>query len=492
MKQKKFIFLSLFILIIFGGFLRLYKIKTLGTFHSDQAIELTHTLEILRGKLRLIGIKTSISEVHNGAVMYYLLAPLLWLFKYDPVAGGILQSLLSLATIPLIFILGKKMANNLTGLMAAFFVAISPLLISYSRQTLLAFYPLFFSALILLILNSLLEKFSLKKTFLLGLLLGFSLQIHYLTITWFFLALISPYFLFKKKKKKLFPFFILLISGFIAGLLPLIIFELRHDFFNTRMLFSYFQENTSTAFSQQYFLKFWPLVLEELLLTKQTFLATVSFILIIFLSFKRFLKKRKTSLIEKLCLVQFSINFVILFFVSLKHHSFKTQKAINAFIPLILLTSFSLVFLAKKVFPKKQKLILLITCLFLILINFSSFRLQKNHGEFMKEGWDLIGTQKAANIIISDLDHKAFNVAMYVDAENQGLPLRYFLEVAGKKPLGIAKYGEAEILYLLKEPEANLYKITIWELTSFGSFKIAKQWSIQNGFLLYRLEKNTN
>ena len=79
---------------------------------------------------------------------------------------------------------------------------------------------------------------------------------------------------------------------------------------------------------------------------------------------------------------------------------------------------------------------------------------------------------------------------MVVDAQNQGLPLRYFLENMQKEPLPFTDYGNADLLYVLAEPEIDLKKIKIWEIESFGNFKIDKSWPIQNGFLLYRLSKN--
>ena len=86
--MKKRVLICLLFILILGSFLRFYRIRHLSTFLTDQAIELAGSRQILKGKLTLIGIKTSISEVRNGAVMYYLLAPFLYFFKYDPIAGG--------------------------------------------------------------------------------------------------------------------------------------------------------------------------------------------------------------------------------------------------------------------------------------------------------------------------------------------------------------------------------------------------------------------
>jgi len=70
--MNKYKTLILFIaIILIAASLRLYRINQLGTFLADQAIELEGTYQILQGKFTLIGIKTSVSEIRNGAVMYY-------------------------------------------------------------------------------------------------------------------------------------------------------------------------------------------------------------------------------------------------------------------------------------------------------------------------------------------------------------------------------------------------------------------------------------
>src|SRR3990172_520341 len=98
----------LILTVLLGLLIRWWRIDDFATFRGDQAIELGSSWDILQGRFTLIGIKTSVSEVRNGAVMYYLLAPFLYLTRGHPVAGGILQTFLQLISIVIVYIIGRR------------------------------------------------------------------------------------------------------------------------------------------------------------------------------------------------------------------------------------------------------------------------------------------------------------------------------------------------------------------------------------------------
>lgn len=461
----------LFVLIIaLGGFLRLYRIEQLGTFLTDQAIELSSSREILQGKFTLIGIKTSNSELHNGAVMYYLLTPFLSVFNFDPVAGGILQTLLSLGAVALVFTLSP---------IAAILVAISPLLVIYSRQTLLAFYPLFFDVLGLVLIYKITIKQSRLLSLALGILLGFSLQIHYSVISVLIFSLIFPLFFLKKNFWK--SFYFIFTLGFILGFLPMIFFELRHEFFNLQMLFKYLQTPQNTTVSPSIF-NFWQETIAALFLGNNGNLATGFLFIFPALTFY-FWKKLNT--LEKLCLGQILavIIFTVIFRRDLRPPIILiAHYGLAAFVPIFILTTGYL----RRLLPRPLLIILL---LLLFCLNFPNYGLTNNHGYTMSDGWTLGGVKKTAEIIQKDIQGKNYNVIMFVDAQNQAFPLRYFLDYTDNPPLKIDNYSGANFLYVLVRPGLDLKTTHIWELDSFGSYKIGQIWEIQNEFLLYRLEK---
>ncbi|MBI3380162.1 glycosyltransferase family 39 protein [Candidatus Gottesmanbacteria bacterium] len=471
-------------IIFLGFFLRFYHIRELTTFRGDQAIELTGAANILKGKFTLIGIKTSNSELHNGAVMYYLLAPFLFLFHFDPVAGGVLQSILSLATIPIVYLLGKKFANEKIALLSAFIVATSSLLIHFSRQTLLAFYPLFFSGLAFFLVTLITRKFDKYFWLILGILLGFMLQVHYSTLAVFLFTLaIGLFFIPQKFKLK---YYLFTIVGFLIGFLPMIIFELRHEFFNTKMLISLVKGlQRGSNISAFNILSYWQNTISLLFLGQKIFLGNFFLPLIsLYLIWKK-----KLSLLEKLSLLQIFSTFLFsLVFV----HQNTEHYLITAYIPLIILTTSAVYNISNALKNKLAKASIFIVFLFgLFILNFYSSGFFDNHGWTMDDGWNLPGLEKTAKIIANDLTTSSYNVVMVVDAENQGLPLRYFLDIWGKTPLPVEKYDKALYLYVVTQPKIKLSEISMFEINSFGAYNIDKTWPIQNGFTLFRLSHRT-
>ncbi len=480
-------FFLLLAVLFLGAFLRFYRIGELATFRGDQAKELLGAAEILGGHLTLIGIKTSLSEVRNGAVMYYLLAPFLLIFRFNPVAGGVLQLLLSLATVVTVFFLGKSLGGLRLGLLVAFLIATSALLVDYARQTMLAFYPLFFVSLSLFLLWRIIIHFSRLRVFLLGLLLGFMLQVHYSTLVPLLVAFAAP-FIFLKRAKIL-DYFLFIILGFLVGFSPIIAFELRHEFFQTKMLLSFLEKSGESYFPAHpgLYLSYWVKILGQLLFGGKQFLGLLFLLFLSIGTFFRYLRG-KINTLEKLCLLEILMTALfILFFVK---ETTTVHYAIPAFIAIILLTGSLLASLGvtKRSLPATLGLVGIM--LLFLVINFPAYELGRDHGGTMQKGWSVTGVRKAAEYIARDADEKKFNVAMVVDQENQGFPLRYFLFVLGKNPLGVEYYQEADILYVVTEPGINLSQITMWEITAFSPFCEIRIWPIQNGYRLYRLEKS--
>lgn len=468
--KTKILLLFFLLIVTFGGFLRLYRIGDLGTFLTDQAVELSGARDILHGKFTLIGIKTSNSELRNGAVMYYSLAPFLSIFNFDPVAGGVLQTLLALGTIALVFVLSP---------VASALLALSPLLVIYSRQTLLAFFPLFFDVLGLFLIYKIVCKPNRFYYFFLGTLLGFSLQIHYSVISVLIFSLIFPIF-FLNRKHWIF-FYTFWIAGFIFGFFPMILFELRHDFFNIRMLLKYLQAFHQPNATVSLF-GFWQETIAALFLGNNKNLATI-FIFLFPTLIVYFWKK--LNILERLCIAQIicTLIFTIVFQRDLRPPIILiAHYGLSAFTPIFILCASFLC----RLLPRT---LLIISLLFLVYLNFSAYGLANNHGYTMSEGWTLQGVKKSAQIIQSDNQGKNYNVVMLVDAQNQAFPLRYFLNDTNNPPLKIENYSGADFLYVIVRPNLDLKSTHIWELDSFGSYTIGQIWEIQNGYRLFRLEK---
>ena len=217
------------------------------TFLGDEGRDVLVVYNILHGKLTLLGPTSSVGGFFLGPIYYYFMAPFLWLFNYNPVGPAVMVALFGVATVWLIYKFCSDLFNKRVGLIAALLYAISPLVIAYSRSSWNPNPLPFFSLLSLFTLYKGIVKKSYKLIFASGILLGISMQLHYLAM--FLAFIIFLYILFteifverfnlKKLLLSLIKKYSLVLSGFVIGWLPFLAFELRHGFLNIKKIFDF-------------------------------------------------------------------------------------------------------------------------------------------------------------------------------------------------------------------------------------------------------------
>ena len=90
---------------------------------------------ILQGDPAFIGPQTSIGNMYLGPLYYYMMAPFLLLWNFNPVGPAIMVALLGTLTIAFTWWVGRTWFSPLAGLIAAFFFSISPVAIIYSKSS---------------------------------------------------------------------------------------------------------------------------------------------------------------------------------------------------------------------------------------------------------------------------------------------------------------------------------------------------------------------
>lgn len=479
MKAKGYIIccMTLFFIVLLGIALRIYKMGELAVFLADQASDSTAVLQMLRGKFTLLGPVTSVGGFYNGPIVYYLMLPFYWLFRGDPLSGTIFQSFFSIATIPVVYLIGKKINSRRVGLSAAFFFAVSPLMVDYSRAALIPYPAVFFSTLILYLLLWLREKFSIVVTLILGGLIGCIIQMHYLTISFVLLAGLYPFFVNKKSLNL--KYFISLGTGIIAGLSPFLLFEVRHQFLNTTLFLRYLSSGRAAEKSIVYALTIWPDVTAQILFGNIYLLGIVGFLLIFVSCIFLFFKKRK----EYSWLSLFFLLFVIIEIISLVYgRKLQTHYVISFHVPLILMCAVTLNYLLK------NKYILIVALVALLLLNAAVWNLNLDRHP-VQDRLNIADFKRAAGFITQDKKAN-YNVAMDAEGDNRAMPLRYMLKLKGENPMTYEDYGGADILYFIGEKNKPLSKMTMWEYTSFGGKYVSKKWDVNDQYYLYKLTKN--
>lgn len=181
-----------------------------------------------------IGPPTSLGQVYMGPFFYYFMAPWLILWRFHPIGLAYGTALLSIVGLCGVYAIAYTISKK-TALLTLILTAFSFTLTYYARfawnPNLLPYISFAFIFLAFFIT----KKSRFLLAFLLGSIAAVILQFHLLGIIIVGTGLI--YVIIRTKLKNIFGF----VSGFILFSVPLIIFDLRHSFLNTRNFVSYLQ-----------------------------------------------------------------------------------------------------------------------------------------------------------------------------------------------------------------------------------------------------------
>ncbi len=237
---------TLVVILLVGGFLRLYKIDQYLTFLGDEGRDVLIVRRMIQElHPALIGPQTSVGNMYLGPLYYYLMLPPLLLFNYSPVGPAVMVALFSLATIALIWWAGRQWFGRIEALAVSTLYAISSTTIIYSRSSWNPNVMPFFALLTMYGIWKV-AKFGYWRWLVASAVsFAFVLQSHYLglllapTIV-LFVALSPKKTGFKKHIALAAIIFLLLMS-------PLLWFDLRHNFLNSRAIIAFFSNRQTTV-----------------------------------------------------------------------------------------------------------------------------------------------------------------------------------------------------------------------------------------------------
>lgn len=491
MKLKQIILTNwtIIIILIVAAILRFWRLEALTTFSGDQGYDfLVVKRMLIDGKSTLLGPKlgpySSIGNVYLGPAYYYLIAPSLLIFNFDPIGPSILMVFLSIATVVIIYQIGLKFFSKNVAILASALYAFNAALIEQSRVALNPFSSPFFASIALLSTAQIIteKKQSVMWPVVLGLALGILFQLHYLTIALTF-AVVLTFIFFKKLKQIAY-----LTVTFLIAISGQILFELRHQFFITNQIIRRISQGSDISSPPILKLQ----IPQSLRILSKTFLSTDHFIFLFVLAMVILLitymsKTGKSKVIILLAMSILSSVFVAsLYSASLQLHYFAV-----IYPSMVILIAISIVQIFDVLKNFLLRTIFFIFVVQLFAINVLNFDLGRNNGYTMPKGWNLIGVKKAASIIASDVtSSKKFNVAATLDGDTRARPYRYLLEVKNKIPLDVEHYPDSDVIYLVsRDEEETIKKYVVWEVASFAPFEINKLSDVQNGIKVYKLAR---
>jgi 4-amino-4-deoxy-L-arabinose transferase-like glycosyltransferase len=483
--------------------MRLYKISDYMTFLGDEGRDALVAKGMLEGHFTLLGPRSSAGDFFMGPMYYYFITPFLWLWHLDPVGPAIMVALFSVATIFLIYWVGKKFFNTPAGLFAAAIYAVSPLVITYSHSSWNPDILPFFALLAMyMTFKGVATTRSWKYFIFTGLLLGISIQLHYLALL---LGFVIAVYLFcaewyLNERIKLLPLlkhYLEILFGFLIGISPFLAFEMRHGFPNTKAIFSFiFNEKVPGTPAPYYVIvsnvffrifarllinfptpdhfTFYPLIQIQLWGVAAMLIAGAA----IYALWK--VKNRFVSMLLGMWL-GFGVLLLGFYHKSIYDYLFTFIFPLPALLVGNLLGQ---LFTYKHDTDKKMEKILGISASLLIFIAIFSVNLAGQPFQYgankQKEQ-----TEQIAKFVIQQTNNKPFNFAL-LSKGNSDHAYRYYLEVLGHKPVTIEntqidpqrKSVTDQLLIVCEDVTCQPLGNSLWEVAGFGRAAIVKSWDV--------------
>ncbi len=215
--------LLFFVIFFCGAFLRFYKLRSSFNLNTEVAVQLLAMKDsILGGYIPSIGPPSSHQWLFFSPLFYWLYIPIMIFTKFDPFMPTVVGSVVNLSAIPLYYFLVKKYWSNKTAVLTCVFLSFSPILVEYSRWSILYTYVVPLSSIYFLYL---LKSLELKKHILLTyLFIGILSSFHFSAII--FAPITAMVFYIKHKRYN--PIDIRnMILGFLIPFIPLFLIDIK-------------------------------------------------------------------------------------------------------------------------------------------------------------------------------------------------------------------------------------------------------------------------
>lgn len=484
-------------ILLTGSFLRLYRIADYLTFLGDEGRDVLVVKRlIVDHDFILLGPTASVGGFFLGPMYYYMMAPFLWLFRLDPVGPAVMVALFGIVSIFLVYYVGKQFFGTMAGLIASSLYAVSPVVIAYSRSSWNPNLVPFCSILLVFFLWKYALERKKRNLFVIGLIWGVGIQFHYLFS--FLMILTFVWLVIVERSARVIKSGFLVFSGFLITFSPFIAFEIRHNFSNTRALFSFLKAGNETGFTATGFattigdVSFrsfgrllyrmpnyelwnsfadWQIILWNIVTKASLYLGVTVFIVFVgqrFFGAKTI--KREQWWAGLLCLLWFIFSLVLFGFYrrGIYDYYFGIFFAFPFFSLGVILSQIA-----------KTKTGVLVAVLFWVGLLYFNW---EGRPFVYPPNKQLEQTKTIARQALSMIAEEPYNFAL-LTATNSDHAYRYFFEIWGKKPIPIEQISKDperktvtnQLLVICENPSCHPLGESLWEIAGFGRAEIAAE-----------------
>ncbi len=476
--------------LFFGAYLRLVNFTSTMQFLGDQGRDAIIAKQILKDKdIVLIGPVTSTGNMYLGPLYYYFMVPFLALSYPSPVGPAYAVAILSIFTLWVLYYLGKEMVGEKAALIATLLMTISTVAVAHSR---FSWNPNLAPLVAIVLLWASYRALTKSSWYviLMSICIAVLVQLHYVTLLTIPAAgsiwLMVLYRFFKNKGKAVVPFVASTVIGvvlFLISLTPLVIFDLRHDFINTKALGTFVskdQGNVTKISSAQKIAKVVRethgrsiFVLAEMYVGKNRQLNTL--IAIALLGTLLYVWKEKKDQ-EK---AGYSVLLVYLLW-GIIGLSFYQSSVFAHYVAYLYPVTYLIYGIAITTWAKHKLGLIVSGALF---IGFVVWNLL--HLPFKPLSWTVEDVERGAQTIYDRVKPgEKYNIVLLTGTGDiEGLNYRYFLGTTDKKPLPKEEWDETETLFIIND-DRKLKKVTdspVYEIVVFPNKNPAEVYTIPDG-----------
>lgn len=478
LKNEKFIFILLLAVLILAAFLRFYNLPEYMTFLGDEGRDAIIIKRMLtQYDIPLIGPPTSVGNIYLGPLYYYMMAIPMALFNLNPVSAAGMVALIGTMTVFLIYYLGKIWFSKKAGLAAAFMYAISPVTIIYSRSSWNPNPAPFFALLSVFGIFKSYQSGNFKWLILSGFGAAAAIQMHYLALIMVPILVILWLieFFSKSKKNHFWKGTVFALIAFIIVMLPLLVFDFKHNFLNLRALSSLSGSGSITAdssvLSKIPSLFFYNLT-GRYMAGENSYLTIISASLIILSLFYKPLSRPKIILFVWLIIGLLGLSLY-------KQNVYDHYLGFLNPVPYLLFGAV----IAANFFNRR---IFAAGFLFLIFL-LAIVNLQRNPLLYPGNN-QLKRTQEIAKFIINETQNMPFNFALLAE-NNYDSAYQFYLDLYGHKPYQVPFTKTNQLFVVCEDEVCNPAYSPKYELAAYGMSKVEWRKDVY-GVKIYKLIPN--
>lgn len=447
----KWLVLLLFaVIIVLALVLRLYRIDEYMTFLGDEGRDAIIVNDLVKGgNIPFIGPPTSVGNMYLGPFYYYMMAVPFYFTDSNPVSASVMVAVLGVASIGMVFYLSLRWFGLSGAVVASLLYAISPVAIEYSRFSWNPNPTPFFVLLTAVGLWKIHQRKNLAWLLLVGFGTAGALQMHYLAILFLPVVIIVWFLELRARartREKLGKFVLASIAGlliFVALNIPLLLFDMKHNFLNMRALMDLLTNKDSVFHSGGVnpFIRLWDVVVNNLVsrfIAGQIAWLAVLVATVLILWILLLLKggsDKSFSWQVKFLLLWMGVGFLGL----MVYKGSVYDHYLGFLFPAIFLMLGGFV----EYFGKKKWLVAVVV---LLVLGFVNFRISPL---FREPNRQLTRTQEVVKFIIGKAGEERFNFALIAE-RNYDSAYKFYLEKYGR-PVGLLPFDKTEQLFVVCE-----------------------------------------